>query len=97
MGAPWDAQRPELAIGLGDKHALDGFRLIRLLSERKRQFTQPPFPSVRLDVRKVLTVHTRCALVLAALGIGMRQEVFPVNLVVQGVETKVRFCLRFRV
>ena len=93
----WNTQRPELAIGLGDKHTSDRFRSIALLSERKRQFTQPPLPPVRLDVRKVLVIHTRCALVGAALGIGMRQDVFPVNLVVQRVETKVRLSLRFRV
>ena len=45
---------------------------------------------VRLDVRKVLTVHTRCALVGAALGIGMRQDVLAVDLVVQGVEAIAR-------
>src|SRR5215831_15635763 len=32
-------------------------------------------PEERLDVRKVLTVHARCALVGAALGIGMGQDV----------------------
>ena len=32
-------KRPELAVGLGDKHPSDRVRLISLLSERKRQFT----------------------------------------------------------
>src|SRR4030088_476426 len=40
----------------------------------------------RLDIRKVLTVHTRRALVGAALGIGMRQNIVTAELVVQGVE-----------
>ena len=52
---------------------------------------------IRFDVRKVLTVHSRCALVGAALGIGMRQNILAADLVVQGVEAIAGFCLRFRV
>jgi hypothetical protein len=59
----------------------DRFRSTGLFSERKRQFTQPPLSPVRLDVREVLTI------VEAALGIAMRQDVFPVNLVIQHIET----------
>ena len=81
-----DAQRPEFAIGLRDEHSSDGVRSVGLLPERKRQFTKPPLHPVRLDVRKVLTVHARCALVGAALGIGMCQNVIAADLVVQGVE-----------
>src|SRR4029077_16847238 len=43
---------------------------------------------IRFDVREVLTIHTRCALVGEALGIGMGQDVLAVNLVVQGVESR---------
>ena len=68
-----------------------------LLPERKRQFSQPPIDPIRLDVRKVLTVHSRCALVGAALGIGMRQNIVTADLVVEGVEAIASFCLRFRV
>src|ERR1700730_6315035 len=45
----------------------------------------------------VLTVHTRRALVGAALGIGMRQNIVTAELVVQGVEPIASFRLRFRV
>ena len=68
-----------------------------LLPERKRQFGQPPLDPIRLDVRKVLAVNARCALVRAALGIGMRQNVVAVDLVVQGVEAIAGRCLSFRV
>ena len=68
-----------------------------LLPERKRQFAKPPLHPVRLNVREVLTIHTRCALVGAALGIGVSQDVLAADLVVQGVETIAGFCLRFRV
>src|SRR5499427_3700970 len=65
--------------------------------KRKRQFAKPPLHSVHFDVREVLAVHTRCALVRAALSIGMGQDVFPADLVVQGIEAVAGFCLRFRV
>src|ERR1700729_760794 len=43
------------------------------------------------------TVHARRALVGAALGIGMRQNVLAADLVVEGIEAIAGFCLRFRV
>jgi hypothetical protein len=92
-----DTQWPELAIGLWNKHSSDRVRSISPLSERKRQFTQPPLDPIRFDVRKVLFVHPRCTLVRATLGIGMRQDIFSVNLVVQGIKAEARLCLRFRV
>ena len=54
-------------------------------------------PKNSVDVRKILSVHTRCALVGAALGVGMCQDVLTADLVVQGVEATAGFCLRFRV
>ena len=92
-----DAQRPEFAVGLRDEHSSDGVRSVGLLPERKRQFAEPPLHPIRLDIREILTVHTRRALVGAALGIGMRQDVVAADLVVQGVEAIAGFCLRFRV
>ena len=92
-----DAQRPEFAVGLRYEHSSDGVRSVSLLPERKRQFAKPPLHPIPLDVRKVLTIHTRCALVGAALGIGMCQDVLTADLVVQRVEAIAGFCLRFRV
>ena len=80
------AQWPELAIGLRDEHSSYRFRSVRLLPECKRQFPEPPLDAIRLDVRKVLAVHTRCALIRAALGPGVCQDVLTVDLVVQRVE-----------
>jgi hypothetical protein len=51
--------------------------------------------AIRLDVREVLTVNPRCALVGAALSIGMRQNILAADLVVQDVEAIAGFCLRF--
>jgi hypothetical protein len=69
--------------------------LIGLLSERKRQFTTPSLHTIRFDIRKILTIHTWSALIGAAAGIGMRQDVISLNLVVQRIETIVGFSLRF--
>jgi retron-type reverse transcriptase len=92
-----DAQRPEFAVRLRNEHSSNRIRSVRPLPERKRQFAEPPLHPIRLDVRELLTIHTRCALVGAALGIGMNQDVLAADLVVQGVEAIPGFCLRFRV
>ena len=92
-----DAQRPELAVGLWYVHAPDWFRSVSLLPERKRQFAQPSLDPIRLDRFEVLTVHARRALVGAALGVGVHQNVFAADLVVEGVEAVAEFRPRFRV
>src|SRR5262245_13537873 len=75
-----DAQRPEFAVGLRYIHSSDWLWPISLLPERKRQFSQPPPGPVCLDGRKILAVDARRALVGAALGIGMRQNVVAADL-----------------
>src|SRR5271166_5176153 len=92
-----DAQRPEFAVGLRYVYAPDRVRSVSLLPERKRQFAQPSLDPVRFDGLEVLTVHARRALVGATLGIGVRQNVFAADLVVEGVEAVAGFSLRFRV
>jgi len=86
-----------LPLAFGIKHSSDRLRAVCLLPERKRQFSQPPLDPVRFNVHKVLTVYSRCALIGTTLGIGMRQDVFTADFVVQGVEAITGFCLRFRV
>src|SRR6516162_149900 len=76
-----DAQRPEFAVGLRYKHSSDWLRPVGLPPERKRQFSQPPLDPIRFDVHKVLTVYSRRALVGAALGIGVRQNVVAADLI----------------
>ena len=71
--------------------------MVALLPERKRQFAKPSLHPIRLDVREVLTIHARCALVGAALCVGMRQDVLTADLVVQSIKAVAGFCLRFRV
>ena len=62
-----EAQRPEFAVGFRYEHSSDGVWSVSLLPERKRQFAKPPLHPIRFNVREFLTVHTRCALVGAAL------------------------------
>ncbi len=71
-----------LPLATGHEHSSDWLRSVSLLPERKRQFAKPPLNPIGLDGREVLTVHTRRALVGAALGIGMSQDVPTANLVV---------------
>jgi hypothetical protein len=52
---------------------------------------------IRLDVRKILAVNPRRALVGAAPSIGMRQNILAADLVVQGVEAIAGLRLSFRV
>src|SRR6516225_7052514 len=86
-----------LPLAFGMYTLLIRVRSIRLLPERKRQFAKPPLHPIRLDVREVPTIHTRCALVRATLSISIGQNVFAADLVVQGIEPIAGFCLRFRV
>jgi len=48
--------------------------------EGLRQFADPPLHAVRLDIRKILTVYSRRALVRAALGITVLPIELPRNL-----------------
>ena len=86
-----------LPLAFGMYTLLMGVRSVSLLPERKRQFAEPPLYAIRLNVRKVLTIYPRCALVGAALSIRMSQNILAADLVVQRVEAIVGFCLRFRV
>jgi hypothetical protein len=59
-----------------------------------RQFAQPPLDPVRLDVRKILAVYPRLTAIAAGQPIGVGEDVFPIDLVVQDVEAKIRRLLR---
>src|SRR3990167_50595 len=76
-----DAQWPEFAVGFRYEHSSDGVWSVVLIPERKRQFAEPPLHAVHLDSREVLTVYARRALVGAALGPGMGQDVLAADLV----------------
>ena len=86
-----------LPLAFGINTLLIGIRLVALLPERKRQFAKPSLDAIRLNVREVLTVYPRCALVGTTLRVGVYQDVITADLVVQRVEAIAGFCLRFRV
>ena len=86
-----------LPLAFGMETLLMGSPSVKLSPERKRQFAKPPLYAIRLNVRKVLTIYPRCALVRAALSKRMNQNILTADLVVQRVEAMVGFCLRFRV
>jgi hypothetical protein len=68
---------------------------IRLSLEFVRQFTEPALLAICLDVRKVLTVHPRCALVGSTTPVGVLQYILAIQLVVQQIEAIARRSLRF--
>src|SRR6185312_1201666 len=78
-----DAQRPEFAVGLRYVHSSDWVRSVGFLPERQRQFAEPQLYAIRLNVRKVLTIYPRCALVEAAPSKRMSQNILTADLVVQ--------------
>jgi hypothetical protein len=89
-----------VGLGKGSKHRAHAECFSRTSARGHGAFRAFAYPAEVFrgaDVREALAVHTRCALVGAALGIGMRQDVLAADLVVQGVEAIPGFCLRFRV
>ena len=67
------------------------------MQTRSRTVEMPSGLSLPLAFGMNTRLHARGAPVGAALGIGMRQDVFAADLVVQGIEAITGFCLRFRV
>ena len=84
-----------LAFGMNTRLIGSG-RYVSSLSA-SAQFGQPPLHPIRFDIRKVLTVCSRCTPIGAALGVGMRQDILTADLVVQGIEAIASLRLRFRV
>ena len=62
--------------------------------QRESQFVQPPFHTVVFDVLECLIVHSLCSAIGFASFVGTYQNVLPVYLVMQRVETKVGRFLR---
>src|SRR6202521_2123465 len=92
-----DAQRPLTSARLRDVDPANRLRSIPLLSELSRQFAQPCFPALRLDVREPLAVHPRRSAVGGTDAVGVVQDVFSVQLVVEQIEAVARRFLRFGV
>jgi hypothetical protein len=90
-----DPQRALLAIRFRDEHTSHGLGSVRLGFQVRRQFVQPPVPSVRLDVLERLVIDPRRAAVAPAAGVGESQDVAAVHLVVQGIESIAGRSLRF--
>jgi hypothetical protein len=83
------------AIRLGDIDSLHRLRSIPLTPEVFRQFSKPSIHPIRFDVLEPLTIHSFRAAIRAARGIGVRQHVSSVHLVIQRVEPKAGSFLRF--
>jgi hypothetical protein len=93
----WDSQRPLLAVGFGNPNPADRTRTIRLDSQFLGKFAQPSIQPVRLKVFEALAVHSFCATIGFAAGVGVFQNITSIHLVVQGVKPLIGRCLGFGV
>jgi hypothetical protein len=66
-------------------------------SSFRRPLNQASAPTPTVDPREALSVHPWRAPIGACHSVGVRQNVFPIDLVVKQVETVVRLLLRFPV
>src|ERR1017187_9975881 len=82
---------------LRDFHPSHGLWFIRLCPKVIPDAVQPSPQPCRFDPREALPIHSRRALIGLCQCICMVQNVFPVDLVVEQIETVVRLFLRFLV
>src|ERR1700686_2533116 len=90
-------QWPLTPARLRDFHPPHGLWCIRLCPKVIPDAVQPFPQPCRFDPREALPIHSRRALIGLCQCICMVQNVFPVDLVVEQVETVVRLFLRFLV
>src|ERR1019366_5932980 len=94
-------ERPLAASGLRDHHPSHRTqrvpRLIRLMAQFLPDAGQPLPQTPRFDFREALSIHPGRSLVGARQFVGMAQNVFPVNLVVEHVEAVSRLVLRLAI
>ena len=84
-----------VAVSLGYPDPLDRLRFVGLRPQPVCQFPKPAALPVLRDVLEPLAVYPRCTLVGLATSISKFQHVSPVHLVVQQIEPKLGFILRF--
>src|ERR1019366_741812 len=94
-------ERPLAASGLRDHHPSHRTqrvpRLIRLMAQFLPDAGQPLPQTPQFDFREALSIHPWRSLVGARPFVGMAQNVFPVNLVVEHVEAVSRLVLRLAI
>src|SRR5579875_677077 len=86
--------RNKMERRLGRIHSPHRTGSIRSTLQILRQFVQPPLYSVLLDLLEILAVYSGCSAIGFAAFIGERQNIFPIDLVVQRVEAEVGRSLR---
>ena len=92
-----DAERSFAAAGLWDHRPPHRLRSVRLGAKVVPDPGQPPLQPHRLDLLEALSIHPRRALVGPRQSVGMEQDVFAIDLVVEQVEAEVRFRLRLEI
>src|SRR6266853_1281643 len=92
-----NSQWPFAAAGLRDHHSPHGLWLIRFRAKVLPDAVQPSLQPLRFDSREALPIHARRALMGLCQCVSMGQNVFPVHLVVEQIETVARLFLRLLV
>src|SRR5215472_15218151 len=92
-----DAERAFAAPRLRDHHPPHRRRPVSLLGQFLPHPGQPLLQARLLDRRKGHPVHARRPRIGAGQLIGMVQDIFPTNLVVEQIEAVVRLCLRLAI
>ena len=92
-----DTERAFAAPRLRDHHPPHRCRPVRLLGQFLPQTRQPFLNARLLDRRKGFPVHAWCSRIGAGKLIGVLQDVFPANLVVEQIEAVGRLCLRLAI
>src|SRR5205085_1183031 len=92
-----DAERTFAAARLRDHHPPHRLWPVRLRDEFLAQARQPIFRARRIDLGEGDPVHPRRTRICAGQPIGMAQNVFAANLVVEQVETESRLRLRLAI
>ena len=94
----WNAERTlAIATGFGDHHTPHRIGPVRLRNQFLAQARQPSFQAFLLDLRKGYPVHACCARIGAGKPVSVQQNVLPADFVVEHIEAKSGFRLRFAI
>src|SRR5262245_8061726 len=98
MAKPCSAWTRTLAsVRFGDHHPPHRVGLVRLRDQFLTQARQPCLQALLLDLSEAHPVHTRSARVVASQPVGVAQDVFPADLVVEHIEAEGGLRLRLAI
>ena len=91
-----NAQRSLASVALRYPHTQEGLGSVPSRQQLLPQLFQPPFHPLSFDLLEGLTVDARCSRIGMAAAIRLQHDIRSADLIPERIETKGRFCLRFR-